>query len=46
MAVAPAAFICLIVGIADGDRLTARREAQSDQPALSLLSSRDVSGRV
>ena len=31
-----AALICLIVGIADGDTLTARCEAQADQPAQTL----------
>jgi len=31
-----AALICLVVGITDGDTLTARCEPQADQPAQTL----------
>jgi hypothetical protein len=31
-----AALICLVVGMADGDTLTARCEPQADQPAQTL----------
>lgn len=34
--VAATALICLIVGITDGDTLTARCEAQADQPSQTL----------
>ena len=36
MPVLAAALLCLVVGIADGDTLTARCDAQADQPAQTM----------
>jgi micrococcal nuclease len=37
MPVLVAALACLVVGIADGDTLTVRCEAQADQPAQTII---------
>lgn len=36
MPVLSAALVCLVVGVSDGDTLTARCEAQADQPAQTI----------